>query len=167
MPARPTVTSCPLAVFDLDGTLADVRHRLHFLDRKPRDWESFFTAAPADPPLPEGIELVRASAAQGHEVVYLTGRPERCRQDTLDWLARQDLPAGRLLMREGSDRRPAATTKPEIMRRLAGDRSVALIADDDRLVCEAFRAAGYHVVRADWMTGSTSLEQAQEQEGRT
>jgi hypothetical protein len=36
----------PLAVFDLDGVLADVRHRLHFLDRRPKDWDGFFAAAP-------------------------------------------------------------------------------------------------------------------------
>ena len=35
----------PLAVFDLDGTLADVRHRLHHIEGRRRDWDAFFSAA--------------------------------------------------------------------------------------------------------------------------
>lgn len=72
----------PLAVFDLDGTLADTAHRQHFLEGPKRDWNGFFAAAPDDPPLAEGVALVLASAEEC-EVVYLTGRPERCRRATL------------------------------------------------------------------------------------
>ena len=35
----------PLAVFDIDGVLADVRHRLHFLQCRPQRWERFFSSA--------------------------------------------------------------------------------------------------------------------------
>lgn len=98
-PAAPTlgpVTSDnrPLAVFDLDNTLAATAHRQHFLERKPKDWEAFFAAAPDDPPLEEGVALCR-EAAEECEVVYLTGRPERCRRATVEWLAEQGLPEGR------------------------------------------------------------------------
>src|SRR5688572_31082686 len=41
----------PLAVFDLDNTLADTAHRQRYLERRPRDWDAFFAAAPHDPPL--------------------------------------------------------------------------------------------------------------------
>lgn len=156
----------PLAVFDLDGTLADVRHRLHFLDRRPRDWDAFFAAAPDDPPLAEGVEMALAGAGR-HEVVYVTGRPERCRADTVEWLVRHGLPAGRLLMRGGRDRRPARVTKLELLLRLARERTVALVVDDDHQVCDAYEGAGFTVVRAGWMTADPLLEQVQEGEGRT
>lgn len=160
--------SRPLAVFDLDGTIADVRHRLRFVAQSPRDWDAFFAAAPDDPPLPEGVALARASAERdGCEVVYLTGRPERCRADTVAWLARHGLPDGRLLMRGPADRRPASATKPELLRELARGRSTALVVDDDLLVCDAYERAGYHVVRADWAARDAALERAQEGEGRT
>lgn len=64
----------PLAVFDIDNTLSDTDHRQHFLERRPRDWDGFFGAAPADPPLARGVALAVESAADC-EVVYLTGRP--------------------------------------------------------------------------------------------
>ncbi|GFE12858.1 hypothetical protein Sgleb_09050 [Streptomyces glebosus] len=44
------MTTRPLAVFDLDGTLADTGHRQHLLRQTPRDWRAFFAAATEDPP---------------------------------------------------------------------------------------------------------------------
>ncbi|MFI9611706.1 hypothetical protein ACIHCM_08445 [Streptomyces sp. NPDC052023] len=156
----------PVAVFDLDNTLADTAHRQHFLERRPRDWDGFFAAAPADPPLAEGVALVLSSAEEC-EVVYLTGRPERCRQDTLDWLAAQQLPEGRVHMRRDADRRPARHTKLETLRRIARTRQIRMLVDDDELVCEDAERAGFTVVRARWATPSAELKVAQEREGRT
>ncbi|MFJ4058611.1 phosphatase domain-containing protein [Streptomyces albogriseolus] len=159
-------TRRPLAVFDLDNTLAGTAHRQHFLERRPRDWDGFFAAAPQDPPLAEGIALVRESA-QTCDIVYLTGRPERCRRDTLDWLAAQGLPEGELHMRGNADRRPARFAKAAVLRRLARTREVRMLVDDDELVCEDARRAGFTVVHARWATPSGELKDAQEREGRT
>ncbi|MFC8516122.1 HAD family acid phosphatase [Streptomyces sp. NPDC057257] len=156
----------PVAVFDLDNTLADTSHRQRFLERRPRDWDGFFAAAPDDPPIPEGVELVLANAEEC-EIVYLTGRPERCRRDTLDWLTAQGLPEGRVHMRRNDDRRPARRTKLEILSRLARTREIRVLVDDDELVCEDAERAGFTVVRARWTAPSAALEAAQEGEGRT
>ncbi|MCY0952070.1 hypothetical protein [Streptomyces sp. H27-S2] len=156
----------PLAVFDIDNTLADTGHRQHFLEGRPRDWNGFFGAAPTDPPLARGVALARESAREC-EVVYLTGRPERCRKDTVDWLARHGLPEGTLSMRGNQDRRPARTTKLEVLKRIARGREVRMLVDDDELVCGAARAAGFRVVLADWAADAPELKAAQEGEGRT
>jgi hypothetical protein len=156
----------PLAVFDVDGVLADVRHRLHHLESRPKNWGAFFRDAVNDPPLAEGIALCQESA-KDCEVVYVTGRPEHCRRDTLDWFARHDLPEGRLSMRSDGDRRPARMAKPQLLRRLARDRTVAVVVDDDEQVCDAYEQAGWRVLRARWMETAPALEQAQEHEGRT
>jgi phosphoglycolate phosphatase-like HAD superfamily hydrolase len=153
-------------VFDLDNTLADTAHRQHFLECRPRDWDGFFAAAPADPPLAEGVALALERAGEC-EIVYLTGRPERCRRATLDWLAEHGLPEGRVHMRGNADRRPARFTKLEILRRLARDREVRVLVDDDELVCDDARRAGFTVMRARWADRSAALEDAQEREGRT
>ncbi|MFH9399332.1 hypothetical protein ACH4JS_06025 [Streptomyces sp. NPDC017638] len=156
----------PIAVFDLDNMLADTAHRQHFLEGRRRDWAAFFAAAPADPPLDEGVALAMESA-RVCEVVYLTGRPERYRRDTLEWLAAQQLPDGRVFMREDADRRPARFTKLAILRRLARDHEVRVLVDDDELVCDDAERAGFTVVRARWARKSAALEEAQEREGRT
>ncbi|MFC5670224.1 hypothetical protein [Streptomyces incanus] len=156
----------PLAVFDLDNTLADTAHRQRFLECRPRDWDAFFATAPEDPSLAEGIALVHASA-QECEIVYLTGRPERCRRDTLDWLAAQGLPEGPVHMRGDADRRPARYTKLAILRRLARTREIRVLVDDDELVCADARRAGFTVVHARWTAPSGELKAAQQREGRT
>lgn len=153
-------------MFDIDNTLADTAHRQRFLERRPRDWDAFFAAAPHDPPLAEGIALAVATAEEC-EIVYLTGRPERCRRDTLEWLAAQGLPEGRVHMRRNADRRPARHTKLEVLRGLAERREVRVLVDDDELVCDDAERAGFTVVRARWADRSAALEQAQEGEGRT
>jgi hypothetical protein len=155
------MTDRPLAVFDIDGVLADVRHRLRFVERRPKDWDAFFDAAVDDPPLAQGVALAQESA-RDCEVVYVTGRPERCRRDTLAWFERHGLPPGTLSMRRGRDFRPARVAKLELLRRLAGDRVVAVVVDDD-----AYEEAGFRVLRARWMSEEPVLQRAQEEEGRT
>ncbi|MFF4213140.1 hypothetical protein ACFYZE_28060 [Streptomyces sp. NPDC001796] len=161
-----TNDSRPVAVFDLDNTLADTEHRQRFLLTRPRDWDAFFAAAPQDPPLAEGIALALRTAEEC-ELVYLTGRPARCRRDTLDWLAAHGLPEGRLYMRSNGDRRPARVTKLELLRELARGREVRVLVDDDELVCQDAERAGFTVVRARWASPSAALKDAQEREGRT
>ncbi len=173
-----------VAVFDIDGVLADVRHRLHHVAQRPKDWNAFFGAAPADAPLAEGVAAAAAAADAGHLVMYLTGRPERCRTATVDWLAAQGLPAGELFMRADTDRRPARITKVATLRSLSRTYQVAAFVDDDAAVVEAVRAAGFPVLHALWMGTSTSgadsapdlpdaasaqevLFEIQESEGRT
>jgi hypothetical protein len=159
----------PLAVVDIDGVVADVRHRLHHLARRPKDWGSFFAAAGDDPPLPEGLAVVD-ELARAHRLVYLSGRPEWLRATTHDWLQRHRLPPGELRLRPTGDRRPARILKVAVLRRLARSARVAVLVDDDVAVCQAAREAGFAVLEADWAQDSRSaptLFQAQETEGRT
>ncbi len=166
--------SPPYAVVDIDGVLADVRHRVHHLRRRPKDWPGFFAAAPQDPVLPEGLAVARR-LAENHQLVYLTGRPASCRPDTQAWLARHRLPAGTLRMRPAGDRRPARVTKIEQLRALTREREVALLVDDDEEVVAAARAAGFAAMVAAWMGTDDQrgaehgavLRQAQEDDGGT
>ncbi len=145
----------PVTVFDIDGVLADVRHRLHHVTRAPKDWRAFFDSAPQDPGLPDGIGAVHEAAQAGHAVMYLTGRPERCRSATLTWLADQGLPEGPLHMRGDADRRPARITKVATLRRVSRRYRIEAFVDDDAAVVAAVRAAGFPVLHARWMGSET------------
>jgi phosphoglycolate phosphatase-like HAD superfamily hydrolase len=155
-----------LAVFDVDGVVADVRHRLHHIARPPKNWPAFFAAAAADPPLATGVALAHEWAA-AHDLVWLTGRPERLRAVTERWLASHGLPAPRLLMRPAHDRRPAKVFKAEQLTRLARDTEIAVVVDDDPEVVAALTAHGWPVYLADWVPYGRSLREAQERDGRT
>jgi phosphoglycolate phosphatase-like HAD superfamily hydrolase len=149
-------------VIDIDGVLADVRHRLHHVAGRPKDWDAFFAAASADPLLEPGARLAR-DVASSHTVVYLTGRPERLRSDTEAWLRRHELPPGTVVMRPEGDRRPATLVKLAALRKLRRRSTVALVVDDDAGVLDAARAAGFPVRLADWMPGETgTLHRAQQ-----
>jgi phosphoglycolate phosphatase-like HAD superfamily hydrolase len=160
----------PIAIVDIDGVVADVRHRLHHIARRPKDWNAFFDAAADDPPHEEGLRVVR-TLAQDHEIIYLTGRPERLRRATDDWLTRHGIGGHDLMMRADGDRRPAARVKVQLLQRLSRTRTVAVVVDDDAEVLTAVREAGFTTFPADWEQRSRdeerALESAQEREGRT
>ena len=155
-----------LAVIDIDGVLADVRHRLGHLDKRPKDYRSFFREAVKDPPLAEGIDAVRR-LAEVYEVVYLSGRPEHLRTDTVAWFRRHGLPDGELHLRPRNDFRPAREFKVSMLRRFTDRAPVAVLVDDDVQVLEAARTAGFDVLPATWMGSAPELQEAQEEEGRT
>jgi hypothetical protein len=156
----------PVAVIDIDGVVADVRHRLHLVEARPKRWAEFFAAASEDPPLEVGVSLVH-QLAEDHDVVWLTGRPERTRAETAAWLAANSLPAGTLLMRGDRDFRPARVTKRDELRRLRRTREVTVVVDDDPEVVALLQADGFPVRLADWLPHSSTLRTAQEREGRT
>jgi phosphoglycolate phosphatase-like HAD superfamily hydrolase len=153
-----------LAVFDIDGVVADVRHRLHHLD-PPRSWHRFFDGAGEDALLPEGARLV-AELAVEHEIVWLTGRPSWLREVTAQWLARHGLPGTELHLRPNRDYRPARLYKSDVLGRLA-PRGIAAFVDDDDEVVRVALAAGYPAMLADWVPRDGSLRDAQERLGRT
>ncbi|WP_329791937.1 hypothetical protein V1227_08345 [Lentzea sp. DG1S-22] len=147
----------PVAVMDIDGTVADVRHRLHFLDSdSPTKWADFFDAAGDDPVLPDGAELAHKLAVD-HDIVWLTGRPVRLAELTRRWLAEQGLPPGELVMQPHGDKRPARLVKLERVLELQRQHTVALVVDDDPRVVSQLRAAGLPVHHATWAPWSPAL----------
>lgn len=155
-------------VLDLDGVLADTRHRMAHLLRRPTDWEAFFAAAARDPAHPEGLAVARESAARGHHVVYLSGRPERTRPDTERWLAQVGAPDGEVVLRRDGDRRAAPAVKLGALRALAGRFRLLVLVDDDPAVVRAARRSGTvaEVVLAGWQPRDEVTDQAQ-RDGRT
>jgi hypothetical protein len=155
-----------LAVFDIDGVVADVRHRLHYLDSRPKDWSGFFGAAAQDVPLAEGVTLAREAMAS-YDLVWLTGRPEQLRMVTEHWLTAAGLPSKPLVMRRHRDFRPARIAKLEELHRLATRQPIAMVVDDDPEVVDALSAGGYPAQLADWVPRPGPLDEAQERDGRT
>jgi hypothetical protein len=154
------------AVVDIDGVVADVRHRLGHVTGRPKDWGAFFDAAGDDPLLAEGEHTVR-QLAEVYDIVYVSGRPERLRNVTERWLRHHRLPEGPLLLRPYDDYRPSRLYKLDVLRRLAETRTVVVLVDDDPRVLEAARLDGFDVLPATWMGEHSALREAQERDGRT
>lgn len=133
-----------IVIFDIDGVLADATHRQHHVAKRPKDWDAFFAAVGADPVIEAGRARLLGEA-EVHEVVLLSGRPERTRTDTEGWLTDHGLGERRLILRDDDDHRPAATVKAELISGLAPPEEVAVVIDDDQTVVERLRAMGYRV----------------------
>ena len=63
-------------VFDIDGTLADCTHRIHYIAKHPKNWEDFNKHAPFDRPNTAIIRTLIALRENGHCIELWTGRNE-------------------------------------------------------------------------------------------
>lgn len=101
-------------VFDLDGTLALCGHRQHFLERAPRDWDSWHAACVNDELCLPVFRTLTAHLQAGHRVEIWTGRSNHVRIETEDWFDRHGIEVGLLtLMRPVGDHRPDIDLKRE------------------------------------------------------
>lgn len=76
----------PIYIFDLDGTLALIEHRLHFIQQSPKDWRGFFGAVGDDKPNLPVIRTMQRLIAGGAEVWVWSGRSDECKDATVQWL---------------------------------------------------------------------------------
>ena len=132
------------AIFDLDGTLADISHRLHHVQGRRKDWDAFFAGIPEDRlNMPVAHVLDAFARARSAAIVLCSGRPERCRRDTEAWLALHEVPYEALYMRSDNDTRPDHIVKAEMLEqvRAAGFEPVIVI-DDRQSVVDMWRDKG-------------------------
>lgn len=132
-------------IFDLDGTLADLTHRLHWIATKPKRWNEFFKAADKDAVI-EPIARVARGFCWGNRVVICSGRPDNTRVMTETWLAEM-WGAGRahagLYMRKAGDYRADDIVKGELLDQILADGfRPELVFDDRDRVVKMWRARG-------------------------
>ena len=132
-------------IVDVDGVVADARHRDHFLKESPINWEAYTMAAVNDPPIVSMCELVSALSHE-YKVAFVTGRAEYGRELTRAWLARFVIPPWRfeLWMRAVGDHRPAHVLKKEIIKSAFIDpaKSILCAFEDDGRIVSMYRELG-------------------------
>ena len=131
-----------IAVFDIDGVLADASHRQHFVESRPKDWDAFFAAVGDDAVIERGVALLR-EYQQRDRIVLLSGRPERTRADTQAWLERNGIVVERLVLRGDRDFRSAGVAKAALVHGIGDPAEVSIVVDDDENVVESLTALGY------------------------
>ena len=141
-------TGRPLYIFDLDGTLALIEHRRHFIENRKRRWKEFFAACIDDAPNPPVLTVFTHLRAVS-EVRIFSGRSDEVRTQTVDWLERHtgltklDI-EDCLIMRRSGDYTPDDVLKRQWLRDLPEHdrrRLVAVFDDRDRIVA-MWRAEG-------------------------
>ena len=115
---------------DIDGTVADNSHRQHFLEGK-KDWDGFFSELINDLPIHPIIDKISQEQADGKEIVFLTGRPERYRYSTTLWLEKYFNFEFKLLMRKDGDQRNKLDIKKEIFKENLSFEDIHCIFEND------------------------------------
>lgn len=119
-------------ICDIDGTVADTKHRVHWIQSKPKNWKAFFSAAPLDRPIQRVIDNVLDLQSKGCLMVMCSGRPEDYRKDTEDWLERHGIIPTKLYMRKSGDYRTDDAVKAELLKDIKEDGIDPKVVFDDR-----------------------------------
>jgi len=125
-------------ICDIDGTVADCSHRLHWIRSKPKNWKAFFAGAMDDKPILEMIVTINALKNE-NRIIFCTGRSESNRNVTSDWLATYVGEWTKLCpiyMREDGDYRHDDIVKEELLVKIrkAGYEPTLAFDDRDRVV---------------------------------
>jgi hypothetical protein len=158
------VNTTKLAYFDLDGTLADRRHRSnYYLPNGQVDWAQVYAPEKIvkDPLLDEGYAHHQRIAAEGAEIYYLTARKEQNRPATAEWLDAHGFSVERLIMKPDNETRQGSLWKLAWFETLIAEdghagRTIVVIDNSTQLLIDLNRRAledGWPVetILADWM----------------
>ncbi len=144
-----------LYIFDLDGTLANLKHRRHFVERdecaklkrKP-DWDAFYAACVHDTPIKPVINtyfaLAMSNPPDSPDVWIWSGRSDSVRAQTEAWL-RAHVPWYTVIkMRKAKDYTPDDQLKERWLHAMSPeDRARLVMVFDDRTrVVEMWRRNG-------------------------
>ena len=144
-------------IFDIDGTLLDISHRLKFIKQTPKDWKSFRDPKQKqwDEPRLEIIRIATALQDAGHQLIFASGRTESERSDTIislrswflldgwtdiepynimvwDDAVMNDVSTSPFYMRKNNDYRADTIVKGEMFDQMLADGYEPTLVFDDR-----------------------------------
>lgn len=138
-------------IFDIDGTLADCRHRISHTGPK-MDWNAFLDPrnVSRDTPIQGTIDLLNMCNDEYDFIYFVSGRPASLMDVTIAWLERHfsafDHHRHFLLMRPDKDFRPDHIVKEEILDCIlaARQKPPRFVVDDRPSVLAMWQRRGIH-----------------------
>lgn len=134
-------------IFDLDGTLADLTHRLKYIRDLPKgenpNWDAFHYACIFDQPIREMIKLNQMLAAQQAHIEIWSGRSDMVRPQTEQWLKEHGVKYTYLFMRNTGDYTPDDELKESwLLSRVITPIRPDIVFDDRDRVVQMWRRHG-------------------------
>ena len=136
----------PTVIFDIDGTLANCDHRIHWVRSNPKNWPAFNRAMKLDTVHENIVWMLHTFHAAGCTILIASGRSEDDRKVTETWL--QDVANvtglySNLYMRASNDYRPDDIVKSELLDRMREDGyDPTMVVDDRPSVLRMWRSCG-------------------------
>jgi len=130
-----------LVVFDLDGTLADLTHRLDYIRSVPKNWDAFHGNVGADKPIKEVMQMNYMHHDAGHIIVICSGRSDSAKEDTIKWLEEHLVGYHELKMRKDGDYTPDDVLKESMLQDIVEKygKKPDLVYDDRQRVVDMWR----------------------------
>ena len=136
-------------IFDMDGTLADVRSIRHFVGPptpKPKGWKKDFHAfhsRSVDVPANRAVvdHALRASLL-GNAIIIVTARAAKYRPHTAWFLALHNIPSDALYMRDDHDLRADYYVKRDILAQIRKSYNVIHAVDDNPEIIRLWNEEG-------------------------
>ena len=137
-----------IIVFDIDGTVADITHRRHWVASKPKNWRAFNAGMAQDVVYPDVKLIYDTLAAAGNTIIFCSGRGEENRAVTEQWLRENGFAWSALYMRSANDHRQDSIVKVELLDVIRAHFGEPYLWFDDRnQVVDAIRAQGVRVLQ--------------------
>lgn len=138
-------------IFDLDGTLCNIDHRLHFIKRDKPDWDAFQCACEGDIPKHDIIATLHALNEAGHDVQIWTARSVVAMTQTIAWFANTGIDHALITrMRQASNYTPDHELKEQwLLDEIANGRKPDLVFDDRQTVVDMWRRNGITCCQVD------------------
>ena len=122
-----------VVICDIDGTIADTTNRERHLQNGKKDWKSFFSEIGTEDVRQLVIKDVIDLYNKGKTIIFVSGRPDTYKGQTLKWLNDKLISFGfTLIMRNGNDNREDSIVKEEILNTYFPDKQVIHCCFDDR-----------------------------------
>ena len=122
----------PLAIIlDLDGTLCNCEHRVHFMRERPKRRDEFHSACVFDSVIAPTKALVDMAEEKGIKVILLSARPLRFKPQTESWLEQNKIHYDQLIL-SGHPELSDPEFKLKMYRELIEPFYEILFAVDDR-----------------------------------
>lgn len=136
-------------VFDIDGTLANAEHRMHWVSSHPKNWKACDAAIPNDTPHDDIVWLLQLLASNNNRIILCTGRSESTRSVTEKWLNDYVGYCDALYMRKDGDYRKDSVVKVELLEKIIYDygKKPFIWFDDRQQVVDAIREQGIRVLQ--------------------
>jgi len=130
-------------IFDLDGTLANIDHRLHYIKTKPKNWDAFFASVIYDRPNDSIVEVCKDLARAGNRIIISSGRSDVCEAATVEWLEEVGITYDAIYMRPKNLFIDDADLKRRMLGVIRQDGfDPVLVFDDRQRVVDMWRSEG-------------------------
>lgn len=135
-----------IIICDLDGTLCDISHRLHYIESEDKDWDAFFKACVDDDCYVDVLRVVENLCGKDNKLVFVSGRSDVVEGETREWLDDTVAVEYELRMRKAGDHRPDHEVKAEMTADLKPE-DVWLVLDDRDQVVKMWRERGFRCLQ--------------------